>query len=268
MKTLLILPCIALAVLSAFSFSGLPRIFIARGAISPIAAFTYFPCDPCAAPGDVVIFYGNWSTTHSSSSILNYTWNFGDGSPVVSTSNPVMNHDYFGIPGHWPVTLTVKDANGLSDTITHQVLFYVYPQFNFKPLKTFAGLPVSFNASTSIVYQSNNTITGYDWNFGDGTTGSGVVVSHSYSAPGIYRVILELRTFSGDASISKTILVEILDSMGGQIIPVDQTILILQYAALAAVITGVAIAVYYRTRKMRRARDSYSVKGFSQSASE
>ena len=245
---LLLLPFISLALFSAFPFSGLPQVSSAQGSTSPTAAFTYFPCVPCAVPGDLVTFYGNWSRA-TSTNILNYTWSFGDGSPVVTTSNPMTSHDYFGIPSHWLVTLTVKDANGLSDTITQHVLFFVYPRFDFRPAKPFAGYPVDFNASAIISYQTNNTITGYDWSLGDGTTGSGVVISHSYSSPGLYRVLLTLRTPSGDSSISKTILVNSVGSVGGQIIPVDQMSLILPYIGLATVIVAVTITTSYRRKK-------------------
>ncbi len=53
-----------------------------------------------------------------------------------------------------------------------------------------SGLTCSFNGSGST---DDNGITAYTWNFGDGTTGSGVTVSKSYSAAGTYSVTLTVR---------------------------------------------------------------------------
>lgn len=44
---------------------------------------------------------------------------------------------------------------------------------------------------------SDNAITDYSWNFGDGATGSGVTTSHSYGAPGTYTVTLTVTDAAG-----------------------------------------------------------------------
>lgn len=46
------------------------------------------------------------------------------------------------------------------------------------------------------------SITRYDWAFGDGATASGVTVSHRYSSPGSYQVVL---TVTDDAGVSSQI---------------------------------------------------------------
>ncbi|MGL5810631.1 MAG: PKD domain-containing protein [Nocardioides sp.] len=55
----------------------------------------------------------------------------------------------------------------------------------------------------------DGTIVEYRWNFGDGTTGTGAVVDHSYPVPGTYSVALRV-TDSGGArdTVLKTITVE------------------------------------------------------------
>ncbi len=54
----------------------------------------------------------------------------------------------------------------------------------------------SFDASTSEAYKSNETITKYDWNFGDGSTASGVNASHTFAA-GTHTVTLTVTSSSG-----------------------------------------------------------------------
>lgn len=60
---------------------------------------------------------------------------------------------------------------------------------------TCTGLSCSFDGSGST--DSDGTIASYAWNFGDGTTGSGVTVSHTYAAGGTYTVSLTVTDDDG-----------------------------------------------------------------------
>ena len=61
------------------------------------------------------------------------------------------------------------------------------------------GVPIQFNGMKSI-----GTGLQYHWNFGDGTTGFGHIVEHTYGAPGVYQVTLTVRDVFGQASQSET----------------------------------------------------------------
>jgi PKD repeat protein len=52
-----------------------------------------------------------------------------------------------------------------------------------------AGQTVNFNARSSQVAEGSH-LTNYDWDFGDGTTASGLDVSHAYANAGVYGVTL------------------------------------------------------------------------------
>jgi len=56
------------------------------------------------------------------------------------------------------------------------------------------GQPVTFDAGNS---QSTNPIVSYAWQFGDGSTANAVVANTTYSAPGVYSVILVLTDNQG-----------------------------------------------------------------------
>jgi hypothetical protein len=61
------------------------------------------------------------------------------------------------------------------------------------------GDDVSFNASAS--YDANGTIVSYEWDFGDGDSGSGVEAIHSYSDLGYHIVRLTATDNYGAATV-------------------------------------------------------------------
>jgi len=95
----------------------------------------------------------------------------------------------------------------LTDTTSQLVLFETVPHYTFYPPNPNIGQTVFFNASSSISYNSTNPIKEYDWNFGDGTSGTGVLATHSYSTAATFRVVLTLLTPYGNPSASKTLIV-------------------------------------------------------------
>jgi PKD repeat protein len=78
--------------------------------------------------------------------------------------------------------------------------------FSFSPSSGPSPLKVSFDGSAS--YDPNGTITAYNWNFGDGSTGSGQRVEHTYNSAGSYTVTLTVTDNSGKSgSTSHTVAV-------------------------------------------------------------
>jgi PKD repeat protein len=63
---------------------------------------------------------------------------------------------------------------------------------------------VSFDASASD--DPDGVITAYDWDFGDGTSGNGPTVSHSYTRPGAYMVRLTVHDDAGGAATTSLVV--------------------------------------------------------------
>src|SRR5262249_36083366 len=87
------------------------------------------------------------------------------------------------------VVLTVTDNAGGTGTQSQSV---TVTAANQPPTASFTNsctdLTCTFNASAST--DSDGSIVSYSWFFGDGRTGSGVTITHTYTTPGTYGVTL------------------------------------------------------------------------------
>lgn len=119
-----------------------------------------------------------------------YTWDFGDNSPVATGLN--VQHAY-AQPGPYNVCLTVIDGN---DTCNFCLIIPVASGGGTNC--SFVSVPDSSNPSSYTFFASgvnpNNSIL---WNFGDGSTGFGMVASHTYSGTGTFTVCMDEINSSG-----------------------------------------------------------------------
>lgn len=68
----------------------------------------------------------------------------------------------------------------------------------------YAPLRIQFDATAS--FDTDGRISSYNWNFGDGTTGSGVRPVHTYSNPGKYPVTLQVYDDRGGEGVASDIV--------------------------------------------------------------
>lgn len=113
-----------------------------------------------------------------------YLWNFGDG---TSGTGPNMDHLYPG-PGVYNACLTVFLGNCV-DTACTTIVVHGGPSPCDSLSASFDWQPASGNTA---VFHGTATLpnTSLVWQFGDGTTGQGPSVTHTYPAPGQYYVCL------------------------------------------------------------------------------
>jgi parallel beta-helix repeat protein len=74
--------------------------------------------------------------------------------------------------------------------------------FTISPTSTVVGIPITLDGTTSL--DPDGSISSYSWDFGDGTTGTGSIVSHSYSTADTYTIKLTVRDNEGAISIPAT----------------------------------------------------------------
>jgi len=116
--------------------------------------------------------------TDASTNASSYYWDFGDGTTSTEKS-PV--HEYASA-GNYDITLKVNSAAGYSDKSAPQRVFVAGQVGAFFSYSAGLGLKIDFDAGGSINLKS------VAWNFGDGTTGTGITTSHSFPAEGTYNV--------------------------------------------------------------------------------
>ncbi|MFO7999148.1 MAG: PKD domain-containing protein [Bacteroidales bacterium] len=148
----------------------------------PNASFTF-------TTNELTASFDASGSSDSDGSIVSYAWDFGDES--IIGSGATISHTY-AAAGTYEVTLTVTDNEGATDTNSQNVTVSDPATGNTPPTASFTfttnDLTASFDASGSS--DSDGTIASYAWDFGDGTTGSGITASRTYSAAGTYTVKL------------------------------------------------------------------------------
>lgn len=130
--------------------------------------------------------------------ITKYEWDFGDGTSGTGDS---VSHTYT-TAGNFTVVLRVTDNDGATSTAKKTIVVSAASEgsggegptasFTATPLTGNSPLTVTFNASASTY--PGHTITYYSWDFGDGTTGTGITTTHTYAPASTttYHVVLRI----------------------------------------------------------------------------
>lgn len=152
---------------------------------APVASFTA-SCDNRACSFDAS------ASTDAEGPLTEYTWTFGDG---ATASGSAVSHTYAG-DGDFTATLSVKDSAGQvaqSSQTVHAEYVYAAPVAVYT--STCESLTCSFDATTSA--DADGPLTGYSWNFGDGSAGTGATVEHTFAGSGSYQVTLTVTDSQG-----------------------------------------------------------------------
>ncbi|PSL50204.1 gliding motility-associated-like protein [Chitinophaga niastensis] len=122
-------------------------------------------------------------------------WDFGDGTPPVTTSNAFYPHNYT-TAGKYDVTLSVTNINGCTAILKKPAYIDVsLPEITLSsPVSGCVPYTATFSAtSTNGV---NDPVTSWIWTFGDGntqTTNNGNA-THAYTQTGTYNVGVTVNT--------------------------------------------------------------------------
>jgi PKD repeat protein len=168
----------------------------------PVADFS-FPATNCT--GSTVPFMDmSYIPAGFSSSILQWAWEFGDGSPAIvinSPANPNILHTFAGSANAYMVRLTVT-TNYNCSAFTEKII-------NISPLPVAAFVhsgptcelqPVQFTDISQT--GGGGAIQSWNWNFGDPASGTGNNAatqnpSHSFTHPGTFAISLVIVNSNG-----------------------------------------------------------------------
>jgi len=202
----------------------------------PIADFSYSPSAPSI--GSPVMFDGTLSSDFDGE-IATYAWDF-DGDLVPDAVSAIAEHS-FSSSGTYPVSLTVTDNGGNSDTISYTVQVTggadetptepldepepedaepaddetqaTQPQlpiaaFVYDPLEPEPGTPIRFNGTASL--DPGGMIVAFAWDFdADGEIDSmEAIAEYTYDEPGTYQVTLAVADNEENANaITRSVVV-------------------------------------------------------------
>ena len=148
-------------------------------------------------------------------SITSYDWDFeGYSQAGLNTfgKGATVSHTYSD-PGEYYVRLFVTDDSGnIVEKSEHIDVFESIPANNQSPIASFTftvnGDSVDFDASSSS--DSDGDIKYYEWTFGDGTIKNADydAATHSFAAPGTYRVVLKVSDqYGASGTIEKMVTI-------------------------------------------------------------
>lgn len=149
-------------------------VIIQNDSVACIAQFVYYPADSMQSGLDIQfadLSYGNPA---------NWFWDFGDG----TSSNEQNPTHTFSVEGYYYVCLTISSPDCQSTWCESVWVGETNDCFNYFSYQTVDNTVV-FSGT-----HSSNVPSSYFWEFGDGTSGMGQQITHTFNGPGMYYVSL------------------------------------------------------------------------------
>ncbi len=125
-----------------------------------------------------------------------YFWEFGDGA-TSTQRNPTRNYVN---PGTY--TVTFRNSAGGTVLATEDIKVYEKPTISFVGDPQGGCVPLTTNLTNNSTVDPNINITGFRWTFGDGNSGTGNPISHTYNTPGSFKVSLALQSDMRGCSVT------------------------------------------------------------------
>ena len=145
---------------------------------------------------DTDITFTDLSSPAAGGTLVQWVWDFGDGSPVVIRNSSTNETHRFATAGTYNVTLRVVTNSGCQSLLfTFPVTINPNPAADFNlPVACLPAGAAQFNDLSSV---TGGTITGWNWNFGDAGTSTAQNPLHNYTTAGPFTVSLTATSNKG-----------------------------------------------------------------------
>jgi PKD repeat protein len=145
--------------------------------------------------------------------LCTYVWDFGDG---TTGTGVFASHQYRNV-ARYQVKLTVTDPYGQTATAAQPIDVgqgaLPTVSFTYSPSAPAVNQQIFFTAESSRA-AAGRTIVSYDWNFGNGRTGSGETIRQAFSAAGTYTVTLTVTDDAGNkATTSQSVTINLVGTL-------------------------------------------------------
>jgi uncharacterized repeat protein (TIGR03803 family) len=160
----------------------------------PTLAFT---ANPTNGVESLTVSFASPDVDSGGSAITSWNWNFGDES-TSTAQNP--SHTYI-IPGTFSPALIVTNNIGLTVTGSGPSITVSPLTVRFAANPTNGALPLAVAFTSAGFDSASNTITSWNWNFGDGSASTAQNPSHSYANSGTFSPALIATNNIGDTVI-------------------------------------------------------------------
>ncbi len=137
------------------------------------------------------------TSTVAGGAFMSHNWYYGDNDSTINSQ--FVNHTYLKDSNAFTITLITKTNIGnCRDTIEKQVVVFPMPISNFtidNIEQCFLNHIFNFNSTATI--KNTDTLKTYSWLFGDNTSASVPIISHTYNTVDSFKVSLTVTTNNG-----------------------------------------------------------------------
>lgn len=158
-----------------------------RFCLAIIPEFTLSEADICQ--GETITVSDN--SYSALGNVVGWNWDFGNGeSSTLEFPGPVVYNE----AGVFQIDHEITDAAGCSESSNTTIV--VHPQ----PVTNFSADPVCLGEQMTLFDETvsgTGTLTGLDWDLGDGTTANNSTILHTYQSAGVYDVMLSSENDQG-----------------------------------------------------------------------
>ncbi|MBI4173873.1 MAG: PKD domain-containing protein, partial [Candidatus Aenigmarchaeota archaeon] len=166
----------------------------------PVALFEASPSQPLV---NQTVSFDASSSYDPDGELQAYSWDFGDGAQGAGEK---VAHAY-GKAGVYTIRLSVvDDRDSAADVAKPLDVKAAQDNIPGKPEARFKFLPVSPKENDNVVFDATESrdadghIASYSWDFGDGSTASGVAASHAFARKGTYAAKLTVTDNSSNTA--------------------------------------------------------------------